>query len=209
LNHLILNKLLNPAQHGFVPHRSCLSNLLETLDFITASLADGLNVDEVLLDFAKAFDLVPHRRLLHKLAGYGVSREILSWFEDFLSNRKQRVVVGEKMSEWSDVLSGVPQGSVLGPLFFVVYINDLPDTSLCEMKLFADDSKLLSVINNDVDVRNMQRDLVAVTEWTKQWGMRLNLEKCKVLHFGRNNPKASYILEDKFGQIKEIGHSNT
>ena len=107
------------------------------------------------------------------------------------------------------MLSCVPQGSVLGPLFFVVYINDLPDTSLCEMKLFADDSKLLSVINNQVDVRNMQRDLVAVTEWTKQWGMRLNLEKCKVLHFGRNNPKASYILGDKFGQIKEIGHSNT
>ena len=90
---------------------------METLDFITALLVDGLKVDEVLLDFAKAFDLVPHRRLLHKNAGYGVSYDILSWFEDFLSNRKQLVVVGEKMSEWSDVLSGDSQGSVLGPLF--------------------------------------------------------------------------------------------
>ena len=118
-----------------------------TFDFITASLADSLNVDEVLLDFAKAFDLVSHRRLLHKLAGFGVSHDILCLLEYLLSNRKQRVVVGEKMFEWSDVLSCVPQGSVLGPLFFVVYINDLPDTSLCERKLFAD-SKLLSVINN-------------------------------------------------------------
>ena len=108
LNHLILNSLLNPAQHGFVPHRSCLSNLLETFDFITASLADSLNVDEVLLDFAKAFDLVSHRRLLHKLAGYGVSHDILFWFEDFLSNRKQRVVFSQKMFERSDVVSGVP-----------------------------------------------------------------------------------------------------
>ena len=162
---------MNTAHHGFVPYRSCLSNLLETFDFITASLAGGLNFDEVLLYYAKAFYLVPHRRLLHKLAGYGVSREILSWFEDFLSNLKQRVVVGQKMSEWSDVLSCVPKGSVLGPIFFVAYINDLSETKLCEMKLFTDDSKLLSVINNDVDVRNRQRDLVDVTEWTKQWGM--------------------------------------
>ena len=92
------------------------------------------------------------------------------------------------MSEWSDVLSSVSQGSVFGPLFFEVYINDLPDETFF--------MKLLSVINNDVDVRNMQRDLVAVTEWTNQLGMRLKLEKCKVLNFGRNNPKAWYILGD-------------
>ena len=83
LNHLIENKLLNPAQHGFVPHRSCLSNLLETLDFITASNTDGLNVDEVLLEIAKAFDLASYRRLLHKLAAYGVSHKILSWLKNF------------------------------------------------------------------------------------------------------------------------------
>ena len=77
------------------------------------------------------------------------------------------------------------------------------------MKLFANDSKLLSVINNDVDLSNMQKNLVAVTEWTNQSGMRLNWENCKVLNFGRNNPKASYILKDKSGQIKDIGHSNT
>ena len=117
---------------------------------------------------------------MHKLAGYGFPREILSWFEDFLNNRKQRIVVGEKISEWSDVLSGVSSASVLGSLFFVVYISDLPDTALCEMKLFADDSKLLSVIKNDVDVSNIQKDLVAVTKWNNERGMRLNSEKFKV-----------------------------
>ena len=114
---------MNSAQHGFVPHRSCLCNLLETLDFISASLADELNVNELFLDFAKTFDLVPHRRLLHKLAGYGVDHELLSWFEDFLNNRKLKVraVVGEAISEWSDVSSDVPQDSLRTTFFLNIH----------------------------------------------------------------------------------------
>ena len=121
LKHLMVNKLLSKAQHGFIPRRSCLSNLLETLDFITSTLADGQNVDEIMLDFAKAFDLVPHKRLVHKLAAYGVADDLLEWFKDYLSNRKQMVMVGGENSTWTEVLSGVPQGSVLGPLLRCIY----------------------------------------------------------------------------------------
>ena len=98
LGHLIENRLINKAQHGFVPSKSCLSNLLETLDFITSSLVDGNSVDEILLDFAKAFDLVPHHKLVHKIKGYGVTDEMARWFEDFLSFRRQRVTIGNASS---------------------------------------------------------------------------------------------------------------
>ena len=107
LKHLTSNNLLDSVQHGFVPNRSCLSNLLETLEFIYVSLADDFIVDEIMLDFAKAFDLVPHRRLLHKLAVYGVSNDLLSWFGDFLSNLMQRVAVQEARSEWIDHITAV------------------------------------------------------------------------------------------------------
>ena len=144
--------MVSKAQHGFVPAKSCLSNLLETLDYITSSLVDGYCVDEILLDFAKAFDLVPHRRLVQKIRAYGVTDELTRWFEDFLACRKQRVTIGEANSKWSDVRSGVPQGSVLGPLLFVVYINDLPDKIENITKLFADDSKIISVIKEKSDI---------------------------------------------------------
>ena len=138
LSHVNKHELLSKEQHGFTSGRSCLINLLETLEDITRSIDDGFGIDVIYLDYAKAFDTVPHKRLISKLQAYGISGQVLNWIQDFLSNGKQQVSVRSGTSDWADVLSGVPQGSVLGPILFVVYINDLPDIVSSSAKLFAD-----------------------------------------------------------------------
>ena len=101
MEHLVKNSLISEEQHGFVPRKNCITNLLETLDFISEALSNGHSVDEVMLDLSKAFDLVPHKRLVHKIKGYGVTNELAEWFEDFLRNREQRVVLGNIGSNWA------------------------------------------------------------------------------------------------------------
>ena len=140
-----------------------------------------------ILGLLKAFVIVPHRRLLKKLRGYGVDEKLINWFGSFLQGRKQSVVLRDCESDWCDVTSGVPQGSVIGSLLFVLYINDLPDCVDCESKLYADDSKLMSAFSEPLDRISLQRSIDAVTDWTKDWLMRLNVGKCKVMHLGKNN----------------------
>ena len=143
LQYSLTNSLLAPQQHGFVPKKACVTNLLETVDIVTSELASGRTVDIVYLDFVKAFDTVPHKRLLVNLEAYGIDEQLCAWVKDFLSDRKQRVVMGEFESDWMDVTSGVPQGSVLGPLLFLLYINDLSDLWTNVSKFYADDSKII------------------------------------------------------------------
>ena len=167
MKYLQLKKLVTPSQHGFVPNKSCLTNLLETLDIITDAINKGDSVDLVLLDFAKAFDKVSHVKLIRKLESYGINSVLVRWIKSFLANRKQRVVIGDSSSNWEDVTSSVPQGSVLGPLFFTIFINDLPDKAKNQCKLYADDCKLIGIIKKDEDVQVIQKDIDELQLWAK------------------------------------------
>jgi len=192
--HLNKENLIINEQHGFVSNKSCVTNLLETLDLITHALENGYNIDIGFYDFAKAFDSVPHERLKLKLSAYGINGKILNWISAFLSDRVQRVILGGSASEWTRVLSGVPQGSVLGPLLFVIYINDLLRSLINKGKLFADDTKCINVIKSEQDCINMQTDINKLVEWTDKWLIKFNSEKCKVMHIGKTNPKWTYTI---------------
>ena len=191
MSHLYENHLISKNQHGFVKQKSCLTNLLETLDIVTASLHSKQPLDIIYLDFAKAFDKVPHNRLLLKLDSYGIKGKIAHWIRDFLAERSQRVVLGSSQSDWSPVTSGVPQGSVLGPTLFIIYINDIVDNLNNFCNIYADDSKIIGKPG-----MNIQADLEKIEDWSKKWLMQLNTEKCKVMHIGKNNPNFNYFLQN-------------
>ena len=136
------SKYIRDSQHGFSRGKSCLSNLLICQDSIIQMIDEGSSVDIIYLDFQKAFDKVPHHRLLEKIKEAGVEGELLNWLGNWLKGRTQRVGINGCFSDWSEVTSGVPQGSILGPLLFTIYINDLEDGISSKMLKFADDSKL-------------------------------------------------------------------
>lgn len=201
-------KYISSEQHGFVPKRSCLSNLLECLHKAYDILDDNESLDLIYLDFMKAFDSVPHKRLLSKLRSYGITGKTLSIIKDFLENRSFRVRIGDKYSKLYRVLSGVPQGTVLGPLLFIIYINDLPHGLSSFISLFADDLKLLSSTKN---VLITQSDLDYLTNWQNMWLLKFNTndKKCKVMHVGKNNPMTEYYLNGqplpKITEEKDLG----
>lgn len=141
-----------------------------------------------MLDFSKAFDVVPHRRLLGKLRHCGIDGLTLAWIESFLSGRSQRVIVDGVCSGWSPVLSGVPQGTVLGPLLFLIYINDLPDCVTSRVRLFADDCLIYREIHNPEDQLALQKDLDILEQWANKWGMQFNPSKCNILSISRSIP---------------------
>ena len=194
MQYLNKNNLISKQQHGFVYNKACNTNLLETMDTLTKLLDDKESFDMLLLDFAKAFDKVAHKRLNLKLSGYGICGNLLAWLKAFLSGRKQRVILGEFLSEWVKVNSSVIQGSVVGPLLFILFINDLVDYIVNKSKLFADDTKILAKTNNAPE-SSLQKDIDSVLEWTSTWLMRLNLDKCKIMHFGKYNPKINYTMK--------------
>lgn len=194
VDYLIEQELLSEFQHGFIAKRSCTTNLLVALDAWTKYLDTNVPVDAVYLDFAKAFDSVPHQRLIRKLESYGVNSQLLAWISDFLLGRRQRVKVNGCFSEWAPVSSGVPQGSCLGPVLFVVFINDLPDvvSSMCQM--YADDTKVFSRADSDDFTAQLQRDLDNLVNWADKWQLRFNADKCHILHLGHNNPHHEYRM---------------
>ena len=162
------NDLLSQHQYGFQPNRSTTTLLLQALDDWTLSLERHESVHCLFLDYAKAFDSVPHERLLLKLESLGISGNLLEWMRSFLTKRFQRVVVNGSYSDWAPVTSGVPQGSVLGPLLFLRYIDELSSIpNVCKLKLFADDVLLYFCVKSVKDCQLLQNDLSAIVSFSK------------------------------------------
>ena len=179
---------LNDWQHGFIKSRFCVTQLVLTHHYWSKALDAGHQVDAVFLDFSKAFDKVSHVILMQKLCNFDVSGCLLNWCRDYLTNRAQRVVIDGISSDWRPIPSGVPQGSLLGPLFFVIFINDLPDvvspTSL--VALYADDCKTSKVIQHPCDHESLQDDLNNLVLWSRLNHMSFNTKKCKLMRITKN-----------------------
>ena len=177
-DHLEKSELIRDSQHGFRRGRSCLSNLLVFLDKVTRAVDEGNCVDVVFLDFAKAFNKVPHQRLLVQLRRHGIKGRLLNWISEWLSGRWQRVGIRGSYSDWRGVLSGVPQGSVLGPVLFLIFINDLDEGLMSNILKFADDMKIFGTATNHGNRQIMQNDLTTLANWANTWQMEFKETKC-------------------------------
>ena len=202
------HNLISAKQHGFRKGRSCLTQLLNHIDNIMQNLLDGCDTDVVYLDYAKAFDKVDHAILLTKLKRYGITGQLHQWLTEFLTNRQQVVTVNGQHSHPAPVLSGVPQGTVLGPILFILYINDL-EKVLSEAKngSFADDTRLSHTINISDDTKTLQRDLNSVVKWSRENNMQLHEDKFELLCY-RNLSKnllRSLPFSDEFCQYLTPG----
>lgn len=209
VNHLTKHNLIRDSQHGFQAGKSCITNLIEFLEEVTKNVDEGSPCDIIYMDFQKAFDKVPHKRLLKKLRKHGISGKLMNWIEAWLSNRKQRVVLKGQSSEWEEVVSGVPQGSVLGPLLFIIFINDIESGILSTLSKFADDCKITRKVNNNEEANEVQMDLNTLEQWAEKWQMAFHPDKCKVMHIGHKNNKHKYYINGKEIQVvneeKDLG----
>ena len=146
VDHMDMNNILSNEQHGFVPRRNCVTNLLTCIEIWTRMVEDGESIDIIYTDFAKAFDSVPHQRLLEKVRNFGITGNVHNWMKSFLSARKQGVCVEAELSSWACAKIGIPQVSVLGPTLFIIFINDMPDIVRSVCLLFAGDAKMFRSI---------------------------------------------------------------
>ena len=188
------NNTLPDAQHGFVPCRSCTSQLLLAMDAWTRSLDEGVPLDVCYLDFEKAFDSVAHKRLLTSLDSVGIRGKLLNWIQEFLTFRKQRVVLEGTASSWVQVRSGVPQGSVLGPLLFIAAVQSMPMDVNSPVLVYADDTKVFRPIRDSGDKDLLQFDLDTLAVWSEKWQLPFNCTKCKVMHLGAINKEHDYHM---------------
>ena len=176
-----------------------MTQLLSVLDDCTRAMMEGYIyitlIDVVYFDFSKAFDTVPHKRLIHKLRAYGIGGKLLEWLQSFLSDQEQSVVINSVFSSWRPVTSGVPQGSVMGPLLFAIHVNDLPLIVSSDLFMFADDLKLYRSITQPLDTTLLQHDVNTLFHWT--WLLNLSIPKCYVMSVGNiNNTNPNYILDN-------------
>ena len=202
---LLKNMLICSSQHGFLPGRSTLTNLLEYLETLTRLIDEGHQVDVLYLDFRKAFDVVPKERLLAKMESIGVRGKVQAWVREWLTGRTQRVVLNGKESGLGHVRSGVVQGSTLGPTLFLIYINDISsavrdgesalDMTSSILSMFADDTKWGRCVDTEENRHQFQDDIERLGEWSKTWQLHFNTDKCKVMHLGKKNTRKTYMMD--------------
>ena len=194
-SHLNESGLLSHHQSGFRPGDSTINQLLATTHNIYRAFEEvpSQEMRAVFLDLSKAFDRVWHDGLLYKLEFNGISGNILQLIKNFLKDRKQRVVLNGKSSKWESISEGVPQGSVLGPLFFLIYINDIVSNVTCGIKLYADDTSLFSVVDDEnITARALNRDLEKINLWAWQWKMQFNANKTEEVIFSCKRQKPNH-----------------
>ena len=186
VSYLFDNNIIPKNQHGFLSKKSTVSNLIECLDKWTMNFDRGLQTDIVYLDYSKCFDSVVHSKLLFKISKYGFSGNAYNWIKSFLTDRKQFVKVGNTLSHSQDVLSGVPQGTVLGPLLFLCFSSDINSVvKHSNISMYADDTKIFRTCNNKDECKALQNDINSVSKWASQWQLRLNPDKTKHLRIGK------------------------
>jgi hypothetical protein len=206
MRHADTNSILYKLQHGFRSKLSCETQLIEFIDDIANNMDSRIQTDVVVMDFSKAFEKVGHKRLLHKLQGYGICGKTNKWIKAFLNNRKQQVVVEGESSYTAKVISGVPQGSVLGPSLFLFFINDLAQNITSKIRLFADDTIAYLTIKSQDDAKTLQEDLNRLASWEDTWQMEFHPEKCQVIRITRNRTNvvnSSYYLHGHRLEIVE------
>jgi len=194
---------LSTSQHGFIKGRLCATNLLSAFEYWTNWLDQGYGVDLIYLDYRKAFDSVDHAKLIEKLQNCNVDSKLIKWIAAFLQNRKMTVIVKLEFSDWVAVLSGVPQGSVLGPLMFLIFVNDLSLWIRNSMILmFADDTKITCKILCDSDGLLLQQDL-SLLEWSKYWHLDFNVDKCKAMRVSHCYQTEYKLNGNKLQEVEE------
>ena len=204
LKHFEKHNILTSLNHGFRSGYSTETQLLVTMQDLLQANDRNIQMDIAILDFSKAFDTVPHDRLLQKLEAYGIRGNLHKWLSSFLKDRQMNVVVEGEHSESAYVESGVPQGTVLGPLMFLCHINDLPDCVKSQVRLFADDCLIYREIKTQKDHQILQNDLKELENWAAKWGMRFNAKKCYILSI-RQKSSHFYQLD---GEILQQVDSN-
>ena len=191
--HFEQNDILYDLQHGFRERRSCETQLIQLVEELARNTSQGRQTDLILLDFSKAFDRVNHMKLLHKLHQHGVRGNTLSWIKAFLAGRSRTVVLEGGGSSEVPVSSGVPRGSVLGPLLFLLCINGLPGGMRSRVRLFADDAAICVAVNDRSGSGALRRDLGALRAWERLWGMGFGPSGCRVLHVSKSRHPARHM----------------
>ena len=207
---LFQHHLITRHQHGFLKRHSTSTNLLETINDWTISLNNHKSVSVAYIDFKSAFDCISHSKLILKLSSYGIKGTLLFWIQAFLSNRTQIVKINQTLSTPCKVSSGVPQGSVLGPLLFTLYINDITDNldPSATIKLFADDVKLYSEFSN-ISPTNLQTYLDYIAHWAFTWQLNISHQKCNILTLGKHTISNTLLISNQpipiVDSVKDLG----